>query len=894
MMNKILLSLVLLVAHLTAGAVTVTISVNWQPLCTGANGELSANASGGVGPYTFLWSNGSTEATITGLVAGTYSVTVTDGNNDQATDEIELTSIDYSDPIYSGWGTRPYCPGVYPDAAFLIIVPELSSVQWGPPPYFLNGEFMDVVNPFEIWTSYLGTVPGTPGVTYNVTFQDGNGCAGQWPLTPVGPVQWPVLGILNIQGSCDNFDTGIAYGGTNATETSYTLENVSIQQMIVAPGYGEWLGPSPGTIQLTELPPGDYRFRQRIIGLWESPECYDELLFTIPDLGPTCGRVQGQAFVDYNQNCTRQSNEPFAPGQIIEVLPGPYYATTSGSGYYSLILPFGNYTLTQQSTQLAEHCSGAPIPFTIAASPNTVTRNLPDTSLVGLDVQATLSSGIARPGFEFQYAINVRNLTPPASGATSVTFTFDPTLTYLSATPIPSSVSGNTITWNQAQLTAWQSRSYTIRFQVPPDVGLLGYELMATANVSTTNSDGNPANNSAPNLRTITGAYDPNDKLAYTSSGNTGVWQIDEDEWIDYTIRFQNTGTDTAFNVVITDTLPHTLDPGSIIAGAASHSFTWELRDQGTVKFYFPSILLPDSNINEPRSHGFVGFRIRPRLPIAEGTVIENIANIYFDFNPPVITEPSVLTAAPTVKVDARALLSGPYDAQTGQMRDLLRSQGLVPVTEPYTALGYAHNGGGGNETIAPAVLAATGSEAIVDWVVLELRSAAQPATVLHSRAALLRRDGRVTDKDGTSPVAFAAPTGNYHVSIRHRNHLGVMTAAPINLNATATLIDFTILGTALFGSQATDISDNLRLLWPGDADGSGILKYVGASNDRDPILVGVGGSTPINVVSGVYSRLDITMDGQIKYAGASNDRDPILVAIGSTVPTNIRAQQLP
>jgi hypothetical protein len=65
----------------------------------------------------------------------------------------------------------------------------------------------------------------------------------------------------------------------------------------------------------------------------------------------------------------------------------------------------------------------------------------------------------------------------------------------------------------------------------------------------------------------------------------------------------------------------------------------------GTLKFYFPNIQLPDSNINEPRSHGFVGFRIRPRLPLLPGDEISNIANIFFDFNPPVITEPSVLVA---------------------------------------------------------------------------------------------------------------------------------------------------------------------------------------------------------------------------------------------------------
>jgi uncharacterized repeat protein (TIGR01451 family) len=181
--------------------------------------------------------------------------------------------------------------------------------------------------------------------------------------------------------------------------------------------------------------------------------------------------------------------------------------------------------------------------------------------------------------------------------------------------------------------------------QVPANINLLGTQLLSTASVITVNADGNSDNNSASVHRTITAAYDPNDKLATTSGGNTSVWQLNEDEWIDYTIRFQNTGTDTAFTVIITDTLPSTLDPGSIIWGASSHAHSRLIQDQGTLKFTFPNILLPDSNVNEPLSHGFVGFRIRPRLPLLPGTTIENIANIYFDFNPPVITEPSVLVA---------------------------------------------------------------------------------------------------------------------------------------------------------------------------------------------------------------------------------------------------------
>jgi len=168
---------------------------------------------------------------------------------------------------------------------------------------------------------------------------------------------------------------------------------------------------------------------------------------------------------------------------------------------------------------------------------------------------------------------------------------------------------------------------------------------VAAALVSTVNTDTDLSNNSATYMVTVTGAYDPNDKLARTSSGNTSQWQINEDEWIDYTIRFQNTGSDTAFFVVITDTLPDNLDPATFQAGVASHTHNITLQGQGIVRWIFPNILLPDSNANEPLSHGFVTFRIHPRLPLLPGDAIENIANIYFDFNPPVITEPSVLVA---------------------------------------------------------------------------------------------------------------------------------------------------------------------------------------------------------------------------------------------------------
>jgi hypothetical protein len=139
------------------------------------------------------------------------------------------------------------------------------------------------------------------------------------------------------------------------------------------------------------------------------------------------------------------------------------------------------------------------------------------------------------------------------------------------------------------------------------------------------------------------GAFDPNDKLAFPR-GYGDERLIEKNTPIEYLIRFQNTGTDTAFKVVILDTLSLHLEPVSVVPEAASHPYRFEILDENVLRFTFDNIMLPDSNVNEPASHGFVKFAIRqqPNLPL--GTVIENSAAIYFDFNEPVITETVFLT----------------------------------------------------------------------------------------------------------------------------------------------------------------------------------------------------------------------------------------------------------
>lgn len=132
-------------------------------------------------------------------------------------------------------------------------------------------------------------------------------------------------------------------------------------------------------------------------------------------------------------------------------------------------------------------------------------------------------------------------------------------------------------------------------------------------------------------------SYDPNDKAAQPA-GYGAAHYIEQNVALDYKVRFQNTGTDTAFNIVILDTLSQHLDISSLQMGASSHSYNWAIIGGNVLRVSFPNIMLVDSNANEPLSHGFFRYRINQQVDNPLGTVIENTAAIYFDYNPPIFT----------------------------------------------------------------------------------------------------------------------------------------------------------------------------------------------------------------------------------------------------------------
>ena len=243
--------------------------------------------------------------------------------------------------------------------------------------------------------------------------------------------------------------------------------------------------------------------------------------------------------------------------------------------------------------------------------------------------------------------------------------------------------------------------------------------------------------------------------------------------------------------------------------------------------------------------------------------------------------------SSPTIRLSAKVLLDGPYKVNEGLMVDSLRVRGLLPLSQPYSGLGYVHTANLRSEVISSAVLLVSGPNAIVDWIVVELRS---PSTnvVVGSRTGLLQRDGDVVDMDGISPLEFDLPAANYKVSVRHRNHLAATLNATLALSSVPTTANF-ITGT-LYGTAPRTATGTL---WPGDVNGDGTVRYTGADNDRDLILINLG-SNPQAVQTGFYTGADVNMDGSVKYTGSANDRDLVLVTVGSTTPNNVKQQQIP
>ncbi|MBP7407448.1 MAG: hypothetical protein KA941_01695 [Flavobacteriales bacterium] len=296
------------------------------------------------------------------------------------------------------------------------------------------------------------------------------------------------------------------------------------------------------------------------------------------------------------------------------------------------------------------------------------------------------------------------------------------------------------------------------------------------------------------------------------------------------------------------------------------------------------------------KNAGFVPLCRITYLALTSGSIcIANITDIVNADANNVLTSivGGCLTVPNAVVLRPKVWLEGPYVASVPPlMRDDLRVAGLIPTTEPYTALGFTHVNGGG-EQMAAGLHTVTGANAIVDWVLIEGRSTTFPHAVLATRSALLQRDGDIVGTDGSSPVMLQLAPGSYRIAVRHRNHFGAMTNVPVALSATAIDVDFRSSGTVTYGTDARKSDQGALMLWSGNVRKDQVLRYTGQDNDRDPILSVIGGTIPTGTIVGYYSE-DTNLSGLVKYTGSSNDRDVILLNIGGIIPTATRSEQLP
>jgi uncharacterized repeat protein (TIGR01451 family) len=241
----------------------------------------------------------------------------------------------------------------------------------------------------------------------------------------------------------------------------------------------------------------------------------------------------------------------------------------------------------------------------------------------------------ARPGFDAAYRIVYKNYgTTALSG--NITLNFDNSkMNFIFSSSTIATQSTGQITWNYNNLLPFESSKIDVAFNLlPPPVNNIGDTIFYLAAITPSANDETAFDNSFILPQRVIGSFDPNDKQCLEGS-KLDISKLGD--YLHYQIHFQNEGTDTAFNVVVADTLSNKLDWNTFELIGSSHPVDAKLTNN-KAEFIFENIHLPYKAINEPASNGWVAFKIKPKPSVVIGDSLNNKAAIYFDFNKPVIT----------------------------------------------------------------------------------------------------------------------------------------------------------------------------------------------------------------------------------------------------------------
>jgi uncharacterized repeat protein (TIGR01451 family) len=345
--------------------------------------------------------------------------------------------------------------------------------------------------------------------------------------------------------------------------------------------------------------------------------------------------ISGYAYNDSNNNCIKDTDEMFLENILISINQGSIYSVTDDSGYYEVSLPIGSYNIQQQIPENYE-APCQPNPYNIDVTnigqvfegidfPNLALYDKPD---------LTLNLGITdlRRGFENEMVISIAN-----QGITDVfdavmELELDSDLSLITSSIEWDDVIGSTYYWNIDTLIAGETKNINLMNYVNLNA-VLGDQKSIDASIGTSLSEIRYDNNSDMAYEQIVGSLDPNDLLV-TPKGIGSSHLINPNTRLKYKIRFQNVGNYPAQFVIVYDTISENLDLTSLELGVVSHKNRFQILEGNILKWQFDNINLADSIHNEPESHGFIQYSIKPKEGLADGEQILNKASIQFDYNP--------------------------------------------------------------------------------------------------------------------------------------------------------------------------------------------------------------------------------------------------------------------
>ena len=359
----------------------------------------------------------------------------------------------------------------------------------------------------------------------------------------------------------------------------------------------------------------------------------------------SCGNLTGNAYLDNNNDCVFNTGDVAFKNTMVTatdpVKLKTYYGSTNALGEYDILVPAGaTYDVNINAPYLTVDC---PVGGHTGISVPSTGIDLGLQCGPGFDLFGSAQGFAYRSGFKRVFYANATNASCNPTNATLKVVLSDSRIHYSpSASALtPPIIKGDTLIWNFTGLdysslnNNWTN--YRGFYLMTDTSAKIGDTICIDVIVEPSSGDSDPSNNATTYCFPVVNSFDPNEKAAQPLGvGPENI--IAPGTTLDYTVFFQNTGNDTAYNVFILDEIDENLDLSTLSILGSSHPMDWVVYDNNSIRFNFPNINLLDSNSNEPLSHGYVSYRITPKASTPLGTIIENTAGIYFDFNDPIIT----------------------------------------------------------------------------------------------------------------------------------------------------------------------------------------------------------------------------------------------------------------